>query len=311
MKHSGSIALLGRPNVGKSTLLNALLGEKVAIVSSRPQTTRHRIVGVLTGDEGQAVLFDLPGVHRPLHRMNVQMMHLLRDTLSEVDLVLQIFDASVPTGGGESFVADLLKAVETPVVLAPNKLDLPVRREQLEERIAFFTERHAYAAVVPVSALRRRGLDELRRTLFDLLPEGEPWLDPEYSTTQSERFFVSELIREALLERVEKELPFSTAVHLRHMEEEEDERRVLLRIWADIVVDRESQKSIVVGKGGRKVRDIGTAARKRIESLLGARVFLDLQVKARPGWRESQAFLAELEPLETPMYRSDDGDGDS
>lgn len=298
MTRSGTIALLGRPNAGKSTLLNALLGEKVAIVSNKPQTTRHRICGVLNEERGQAVFFDLPGVHRPLHRMNAQMMHVLRDTLAEVDLVLQLFDISLSPGGGERFVVELLRGVEAPVLLVPNKLDLAAAASRLEQATAFFTAARAYACVVPVSALTGSGIDELKAAIFTLLPEGEPLLARDLSTTQSERFFIAELIREALLERVEQELPFTSAVLVQSIEEEETPRGPLLRIFAQIVVEEESQKAIVVGRGGRMIRDIGTAARTRIEALLGARLYLDLRVKARPGWRDSHGFLAAMEPLE-------------
>jgi GTPase len=298
MTRSGTIALLGRPNAGKSTLINALLGEKVAIVSNKPQTTRHRICGVLNEPRGQAVFFDLPGVHRPLHRMNAQMMHVLRETLGEVDLVLQLFDVALTPGGGERFVVDLLREVEAPVLLVPNKLDLAAAAARLEHATAFFTAARAYAGVVPVSALVGTGIDELKKAIFALLPEGEPLLAPELTTTQSERFFIAELIREALLERVEQELPFTSAVLVEAVEEEETAKGPLLRIFAQIVVEEESQKAIVVGKGGRMIRDIGTAARARIEALLGARLYLDLRVKARPGWRDNHGFLAAMEPLE-------------
>jgi GTPase len=308
VRRSGTVALLGRPNAGKSTLVNALLGEKVAIVSAKPQTTRHRITGVLTEERGQAVLFDLPGVHRPLHRLNVQMMHALRDTLAEVDLILELFDASADPGGGEGFVVGLLDGIEAPAVLLPNKVDLAGVSSRLAERTAFYSARHAYAAVVPISALNGEGLAELRDTVFGLLPEGEPLLDPSLTTTQSERFFVTELIREAVLERVEKELPFTSTVHLRQFEEQGTGGDTLLRIFADIVVDRDSQKGIVVGRAGAMIKEIGTAARARIESLLGVRVYLDLRVKARPGWREDPRFLSELEQMEAPWSPPADGD---
>ena len=301
MTRAGTVALLGRPNAGKSTLLNALLGEKVAIVSDKPQTTRHRIAGVLTESRGQAVLFDLPGVHRPLHRLNVQMMHVLRDSLAEVDLVLLLFDAGQEPGHGEEFVVSLVEHCEAPVLLVPNKLDLAEARQNLDRRVAFYTAKREFAAVVPVSAKAGNGLDELRRVLFERLPEGEALLDPGYTTTQSERFFVAELIREALLERVEQELPFTSAVVIRQFEEHEGDERSLLKIWADILVDRESQKGIVVGRGGSMIKEVGTAARKRIETLLGAKVYLDLRVKARPGWREDPRVLKDLEPIEAVL----------
>lgn len=306
MSRAGTVALLGRPNAGKSTLVNALVGEKVAIVSPRPQTTRHRITAVWTVAEGQAILFDLPGVHKPLHRMNVQMMHVVRDTLSEVDLVLQLFDLSQPPGGGEEYLVKMLGEVETPVLLVPTKLDLVTDLAIVEQRVAFFTRRRSYASVVPTSALRGRGLKALRTAIFNLLPEGEPLLDPSLTTTQSERFFVTELIREAVLARVGDELPYCVAVHLRHFEENEGAHGTLLRIFADIVADRESHRPILIGAGGRTISAIGSAARRRLETLLGARVWLDLRVKVRPGWREQSDFLAELEPVEVAWSPPED-----
>lgn len=298
---SGTVALVGRPNVGKSTLINALVGQKVAIVSPRPQTTRHRIVGVVNEERGQIVFFDLPGVHRPLHRMNVQMMHVLRETIQEVDVVVQMFAADEPPGHGEEFVVELLSGLTTPVILVPNKLDLASARKHLAERIAFYTDRRSYAAIVPVSALTGEGIPVLLMHLFSLLPEGEALLPADATTTQSERFFIAELIREALLERVEAELPFTTAVMVRHMEEEEREGGLpLLKVWADILVERESQKAIVVGRGGRMIKAVGQAARERIEKILGVRLYLDLRVKAYPGWREKPHVLAELEPVDVP-----------
>lgn len=303
--HSGSVALLGRPNAGKSTLVNALVGDKVAIVSAQPQTTRHRITGVLTEARGQMVLFDLPGVHRPLHRLNAQMMHVLRETLTEVDVIVQLFDAAQAPGAGERFVVELLASIEPPVVLVPNKVDLPHAARHIGQRIAFYTEQHAYVSVQPISALTGLGVPELKAKLFSLLPDGEPWLDPELTTTQSENFFISELIREAMLTRVSDELPFQTAVHLRHREEEESGRGALLRLWVDLVVEREGQKGILVGAGGRTVKAIGTAARQQIERLLGARVYLDLQVKVHAGWRDDRRLLAEISSSEALLAPAD------
>ncbi|HPW55842.1 MAG TPA: GTPase Era [Thermoanaerobaculaceae bacterium] len=301
MTHAGTVALLGRPNAGKSTLVNALMGQKVAIVSRQPQTTRHRITGVLTKPRGQMVLFDLPGVHKPLHRLNAQMMHVVRETLAEVDVVVQVFDAAQAPGAGEQSVLELLEGLEAPAVLVPNKVDLAHARRHLEQRTAFYAQRHGYAAVCPVSARTGAGVAELEGALFNCLPEGEPWLDPELGTTQSERFFVAELIREAMLARVSDELPFQTAVHLRHFEEQEAAKGPLLRLFADLVVERESQKGILVGARGATIKAIGTAARRQIEKLLGARVYLDLRVTVHAGWREDPRFLAELAAVEATL----------
>lgn len=301
MTRAGTVALLGRPNAGKSTLVNALTGRKVAIVSRQPQTTRNRITAVVTETRGQMVLFDLPGVHRPLHRLNVQMMHVVRETLAEVDVVLHIFDAAQPPGAGEQFVVNLLAGLDARAVLVPNKIDLAHACRHLEQRSAFFTRQRAYADLRPVSARTGAGVEELKATLFALLPEGEPWLDPEVDTTQSERFFVAELIREAMLARVSDELPFQTAVSVRHFEELETPRGPLLRLFADLVVERDSQKAILVGARGAAIKAIGTAARRQIERLLGARVFLDLRVKVHAGWREDQRFLSELGAVEATL----------
>ncbi|MGQ9752367.1 MAG: GTPase Era [Thermoanaerobaculaceae bacterium] len=295
---AGTVALVGRPNAGKSTLVNALVGEKVAIVSARPQTTRHRILGIRTEERGQLALFDLPGVHRPLHRMNAQMMHAVRETIEEVDVVVQIFAADQEPGNGEEFVVKLLAGITTPVILAANKLDLPQARAQLPERLAFYTARRQYAAVTPISALTGIGLPELLHHLFALVPEGEPLFPPHLTTTQSERFFIAELIREALLARVEGELPFVSAVVVRHVEEEARDPIPLLKVWADILVERESQKAIVVGKGGGMIKAIGQQARESIERYLGVKAYLGLQVKARRDWREKSHFLNEIAPLE-------------
>lgn len=304
MTRSGTVALVGRPNAGKSTLLNAMLGEKISIVAPSPQTTRHRISGIRTEARGQAVLFDLPGVHRPLSRMNVQMMHVIRETLDEVDLVLQLFDASAPPGAGEAFVVGLLDRLVTPAILVPTKLDLAVASRALDGRVAFYAERHEYAAVVPVAARTGAGVAALWDAVFLCLPEGEPWLDAAQTTNQSERFFLAELIREAMLERVKDELPFSTAVMIRYLEEAEGNEP--LRVWADIVVERDSQKGILVGRGGSMVRAIGTSARRRIERLLGAPTYLSLEVKVRRNWRDSPSFLRELDAVESAWHPAAD-----
>jgi GTP-binding protein Era len=261
VKRAGTVALLGRPNAGKSTLLNALLGEKVAIVSDKPQTTRHRIAGVLNEERGQAVLFDLPGVHRPLHRLNVQMMHVLRDSARRGRPGAAAVRRRQGAGPREEFDGLAVAKREAPVLLACPTSSTSPRRATTRPAGRLYTSRREFAAVVPISARAGSGLEELRRVLFERLPEGEALLEPGYTTTQSERFFVAELIREALLERVEQELPFTSAVVIREYQEHERSSGALLKIWADILVERESQKAIVVGRGGRMIKEIGTAAR--------------------------------------------------
>ncbi len=289
---AGLVALIGRPNAGKSTLMNALVGSKVAIVSPKPQTTRNRIVGILTRDRGQAVFFDLPGVHRPLHRMNARMMQEVRGSLEEVDLVLHMIDASQPWGRGEEYLFELLEPVKVPVIGVLNKIDLVRPRERLLPLMDRYRERRPSTEVVPVSALTGEGLGELEDALFSALPEGEPFYPPDLTTTQTERFFVAEVVREKLLHATRDELPYTTGVLVESFEEDED----LLRVEAVIYVERPSQKAIVIGKGGRTIRRIGQAAREELEALLGIRMYLGLRVKVHRRWREDPRLLAEMAP---------------
>jgi len=289
---AGYVALVGRPNAGKSTLLNALIGDKVAIVSDKPQTTRNRIVGILTADEGQAVFFDLPGVHKPLHKMNARMMQEVRSALDEVDVVLHLVDASVEWGGGESYLFDLLAPVEIPVLGVLTKIDRVRPREQLLPVIAAYQERRPGATVVPISAMRGDGLDRLLAEMWQRLPESEPFYPSDVSTTQTERFFIAEVVREKLLERTHDELPWTTGVVVDYLEEEEG----LLRVDAVIYVERSSQKGIVIGKGGRTVKAIGQAARQELETRLGTRMYLTVHVKVHPRWRDDPRVLVDMDP---------------
>ena len=242
---AGTVAILGRPNVGKSTLLNAIVGEKLAIVTPKPQTTRNRIVGVVTEPRGQAVFFDLPGVHRPLHRMNKKMMQEVRSAIEEVDLVLHLVDASEVWGAGEEFLFDLLAPVAATVIGVLTKIDLVSPRERLLPLIEAYRERRPDTEVVPVSARTGDNLDELRATLFRHLPKGPSLYPAGVSTTQTERFFVAEVIREKLLHLTRDELPYTTGVLIERFEEKPD----LLLIDAVILVERQSQKGVVIGKG--------------------------------------------------------------
>jgi GTP-binding protein Era len=289
---SGTVALVGRPNAGKSTLLNALLGDKVAIVSAKPQTTRNRIVGVLTEARGQAVLFDLPGVHLPKHRMNTRMMQEVHSALEEVDLVLHLVDASEPWGGGEAFLFDLLSSAAPPVVGVLTKIDLVSPKPALLPLIAAYRERRAEATVVPISAVEGDGLGALLDEVFAVLPEGEPFYPADVTTTQTERFFIAEIVREKLLVRTRNELPYTTGVVVDFLEESER----LLRIDAVIYVERASQKGIVIGKGGRMIKEVGQDARLELEKLLGTRIYLELHVKVHPRWRDDVRVLRDMEP---------------
>jgi GTP-binding protein Era len=291
---SGTVALVGRPNAGKSTLLNALVGDKVAIVSKRPQTTRNRIVGILTEDRGQAVFFDLPGVHRPLHKMNSRMMREVQSALEEVNVVVHLLDASVDWGGGEEYLFELLEGTRPAVVGVLTKVDLVRSKPKLLPLIERYQQRRPGTTIVPISALEGEGLDLLLTELFDALPEGPPLYPRDLTTTQTERFFVSELVREKLLARVRDELPYTTGVMVQLFEDLGD----LLRVEAVIYVERKSQKGIVIGKGGSTIKGIGKEAREELEKRLGVRVYLGLHVKVHERWRDDARVLIEMEPGE-------------
>jgi GTP-binding protein Era len=291
-KRFGTAALVGRPNAGKSTLLNALVGDKIAIVSDKPQTTRNRIVGILNDDRGQIVLFDLPGVHRPLHRMNRLMMQEVRSSLEEVDVVLHLVDSSVPWGGGEDFLFSLLEPVTCNVLGVLTKVDLVRPKEALLPLIERYQGRRPGATVVPISAVTGEGLDALLGELIGSLPEGAPMYPEDLATTQTERFFVAEQIREKLLAHVRSELPYSTGVVVDFFEEADE----LLRINAVIYVERPSQKGIVIGKGGGMIKTVGREAREELERLLGVRIYLDLRVKVHRRWRDDARVLLQMQP---------------
>ena len=295
---AGFVALVGRPNAGKSTLLNRLVQQKLAIVSDKPQTTRNRIVGVRQYDGGQVVYVDTPGVHKPLHRLNVRMVDTALDTLGEVDLVAVVVDASEPSGGGDRFLLDVVKRSKTPRILVLNKIDA-VDRLQLLPRLAEYGE-EGFEEMVPVSALTGENVERLEQVLLEHLPEGDPLYPEDYLTDQPERFFVAELVREQVLQQTRDELPFSTAVMVDKFEEADPSTslragaRGLMRLYCTILVERESQKPILVGKAGSRIKAIGTAARKELERFFDAKVFLDLHVKVKAGWREDERMLDTL-----------------
>jgi len=284
----GFVALVGRPNAGKSTLLNGLVGEKLAIVSDKPQTTRNRIVGGRHFPEGEVVFIDTPGIHRPLHRLNVRMVDAALETLRDADVVVAVVDASEPSGAGDRFLMDIVKNVKVPRVLALNKVDR-VEKEALLPRMAAYHESPGFADIVPLSALRGENVDRLIQVLLSHLPEGTPVYPEDYLTDQPERFFVAELVREQVLRQTHDELPFSTAVVVDKFEE-----GPLLRLYCTILVERDSQKPILIGKGGAAIKAIGTAAREELERFFQTKVFLDLHVKVRARWREDERTLDEL-----------------
>jgi len=291
MSRSGYVSLIGRPNAGKSTLLNRLIGAKVAIVSDKPQTTRTRIVGVKTYDDGQLVFVDTPGIHRPLHRLNVRMVDAAVETLREVQVAVLVFDASTKPGRGDEFVSGLLRDATMPVVLVLNKVDL-IAKNSLLPLIQAAQSWHPFAAIIPLSAATGDGVPELEKLLLSLVPESEPLFPDDYLTDQPERALVAETVREKVLEQTRAELPFSTAVIVDQFDE--SEREQILRLYCTIFVETESQKPIVIGRGGEMIKRIGTDARKDLEAFFETKVYLDLRVKVNPDWRDNERALDEI-----------------
>jgi GTP-binding protein Era len=291
---SGFVSFIGRPNAGKSTLLNRLVGTKLAIVSDKPQTTRNRILGVKNYPDAQVVFLDTPGIHRPLHRMNVRMVDTAVDTIREVDVLGLVVDVTEPPGKGDRFVLDLVKSAKAPVFLILNKID-QIKKSRLLPLMQQYSELGTFAEIVPISAATGDNVDRLERAIVDRLPEGEPLYPPDYLTDQPERFFASEIVREKLLQFTHAEIPFSSAVVVDRFEEPaEGDKKPLLKLYCTIVVDRESQKPIIIGRGGEMIKRIGTAAREDLERFFDARVFLDLHVRVKSEWREDDQVLDDI-----------------
>jgi GTP-binding protein Era len=293
----GTVALVGRPNAGKSTLINRVLGQKVSIVSNKPQTTRNRIVGILNDARGQIAFLDTPGIHKPLHKLNVRMMDHVRSAFGEADIVALIIDANEEFGKGDQFVIDLLreekqKNPDAKRFAILNKIDL-LKKNKLLPTMQKYGELALFDEIVPISAEKGEGIDQLLELFFNAMKPGEPRYPTEDFTTQPERFFAAEIVREKVLQHTSDELPYTTAVSVDRFEE--DEEKNIIRIYATIYVERESQKAIVIGKGADKVKQIGTEARLELESILGTRIFLDLRVGVHQRWREDERFLGELE----------------
>jgi GTPase len=288
---SGFVSFIGRPNAGKSTLLNRILGTKIAIVSDKPQTTRNRILAVKHYPEAQVVFVDTPGIHRPLHRMNVRMMDAALEMMRSVDLIGLLIDASEPLGGGTRYLLDLVKQAEPPVVLILNKVDA-VAKPKLLPLIDRLRGEHEFAGVVPVSALTGENVERLEQELIAHLPEGEALYPEDYLTDQPERFFVAEIVREKLLQHTHAEIPFSSAVAVDQFEEADE--KGLIRLYCSIIVEQASQKPIVIGRRGEMIKRIGTEARHDLERFFGTKVFLDLHVKVRADWRDDERVLNEI-----------------
>jgi len=296
--HSGFACILGRPNAGKSTLLNALVGEKLAIISPKPQTTRNRILGIInvakskTLPPAQVVLIDTPGVHRPDSSLGRKMMGEVREALEGCDLILFIVDAAKRRDENDQFVLDMVRKSGTPAFLLLNKIDLlRGRKQELLPAIEQYSKLHEFKEIIPLSARRREGLDLLLKKLVHALPEGTHYFPDDQVTDQPLRFMVAEAIREQVLLATSEEVPYATTVAIEQFEEGPR----LTRIAAVIYCEREGQKAILVGKRGQMLKKIGTAARLQIEKMTGTQVFLELFVKVQPGWRESRVFVEELD----------------
>lgn len=287
---SGFVAIVGRPNAGKSTLINALVGEKVSIVTAVPQTTRNRILGVVNRPDAQIVFMDTPGIHKPLSRLNNQMMRFVRAALEDRDLALLIVDASVRFGKGDEFTLGLLREYSPKTILLLNKIDR-IAKPKLLPLMDRYSRLYSFEEIIPVSALTGDGLPELMDAVVRLLPEGPQLFPPEIYTDQPERFLAGEIIREKVIRQTQQELPYVTAVLI----DEFNESETMTRIHSTIVVEKESQKPIVIGAGGHRIKQIGTAARVELERLFPPKVFLELFVKVQPNWRDDQSIVTELD----------------
>jgi GTP-binding protein Era len=305
---SGFVSFLGRPNAGKSTLLNRIVGQKLAIVSDKPQTTRTRVVGVKNYEgQGQVVFVDTPGVHKPTHRMNVRMVDVALEAMRQVDVLCLVVDAAAfgkgpgvrhspgteresAAGSGDQYMLDLLKDVKTPAILALNKVDL-IAKNRLLPIIEHYRGAHAFVEFVPLSAGDGTNVDALEKLFLQYLPDGEPLYPPEYLTDQTDRFFVAEIVREQVLRVTREELPHSTAVIVDQFDETDPG---LLKLYCTILVERESQKPIVVGKGGAMIKEIGTKARLELMHHFERKIYLDLHVKVKSEWRNDDRLLDEM-----------------
>ncbi|PJK17557.1 GTPase Era [Chryseomicrobium excrementi] len=279
---SGFISIIGRPNVGKSTFLNRVIGQKIAIMSDKPQTTRNKVQGVFTQDTSQMIFIDTPGIHKPKHKLGDFMMKVAKNTLKEVDAILFMVNASEPIGAGDKMIIEMLQGNETPVFLVINKID-EIHPDEILAIIDSYKEQYDFAEIVPISALQGNNVERLLATLESYLPEGPMYYPADQVTDHPERFIISELIREKVLHVTREEIPHSIAVVIEQIRKEEGKE--LINVSATIVVERDSQKGIVIGKRGALLKDIGTKARHDIEMLLGSKVFLELWVKVQKDWR--------------------------
>ncbi|WP_425806824.1 GTPase Era [Desulfitobacterium sp. Sab5] len=286
---SGFVSVIGRPNAGKSTLLNQLLEQKVLIMSDKPQTTRNKIQCIFTEERGQVIFLDTPGIHKPKHKLGKFMVDAALESLREVDLILYMVDASAEFGSGEEYIINAVKQVKTPCILVLNKIDL-LKKEQVLKLIQDYSKLADFLAIVPISAKTGENKDELLKVIFSQLPEGPMYYPEDEVTDQPERFIMAELVREKVLQLTRDEVPHSIAVVVESVEE----KATLVKVRALIIVERDSQKGIIIGQGGKLLKEIGRLARQDIETLLGSKVFLELWVKVKKDWRNRIDNLREL-----------------
>jgi len=316
----GTVALVGRPNVGKSTLLNRLLGQKIAIVSDKPQTTRISILGIHTTDQGQIIFIDNPGIHKPLHKLNKRMMDFVYASLETADLICLLIDATLKFGHGDAFALDILKNVTRPVFLLINKVDI-VRKDRILLIIDQYKDLFKFKEIIPISAVKGTNLDVLEKLIYESLPEAKKRYSDDEISDQSERFLLAEIIREKILNHVQQELPWVTAVHIERIERrgktpapegadgaegegqgktaggapDAEKKRPVTYIQASIFVEKDNHRIIILGRRGQLIKTIGIEARREIEDILKSKVYLDLQVKVRERWRDSAEVLDLIE----------------
>ncbi|WHY95991.1 GTPase Era [Peribacillus simplex] len=285
---SGFISIIGRPNVGKSTFLNRVIGQKIAIMSDKPQTTRNKVQGVLTQNDSQMIFIDTPGIHKPKHKLGDFMMKVATNTLKEVDLILFMINATEGYGRGDEFIIEKLQSVKTPVFLVVNKIDA-MHPDDLLPIIEKYQQLYPFAAVVPISALEGNNVDTLLEQIKEHLPEGPQFYPADQVTDHPERFIISELVREKVLHLTREEIPHSVAVVIDSIKKMDNSDTI--NVMATIVVERDSQKGIVIGKQGKMLKEVGSRARVDIENLLGSKVFLELWVKVQKDWRNKASQL--------------------
>jgi len=289
---SGFISIIGRPNVGKSTFLNHVIGQKIAIMSDKPQTTRNKVQGVLTRENSQMIFIDTPGIHKPKHKLGEFMVKVSKNTLREVDLILFMVNAEEKIGKGDEYIMEMLRDTNTPVFLVVNKIDL-VHPDELLKFIDEYRQRMDFAEIIPISALEGNNVERLLETIEKYLPEGPQYYPSDQITDHPERFIISELIREKVLHLTREEVPHSVAVVIDQIRRDERNEN-LIHVMATIMVERDSQKGIIIGKGGKLLKEIGTLARRDIEMLLGSKVYLELWVKVQKDWRNKISYLRDF-----------------